>query len=216
MRIIRIFFQKTGEASYISHLDLQRVMARSLRKSNLPVWYSQGFNPHIYMSFALPLPLMQESLAETMDCKTEAEQDDFSMYIEPLNQALPKGLVVEKIGFPVHVASEIQSAKYTISYSEISSEQVADIVAKYNALTAAPAIRKTKRSESEVNIRELISDLTLVDKQPAFEAVFPAGAQLNLNPDLLTNFLQETFNLSASKANIIRDNVFIENGEEFY
>lgn len=215
MRIIRIFFKKTGEASYISHLDLQRVMARSLRKSNLPVWYSQGFNPHIYMSFALPLPLMQESLVETMDCKTEAEQDDFSMYITPLNDALPKGLVVEKIGFPVYVAADIESARYKITYGGVTPEIVAKSVKSYNTLQIATAIRKTKRSESEVNLRELISDLIVADRQPAFEAVFPAGAQLNLNPELLTNFLQEHFNLPASKANILRQNVFIEDGKEF-
>ncbi len=55
MTTVRVWFTKTGEASYISLLDLQRVMQRALKRSGLPVWYTQGFNPHIYMTFAAPL-----------------------------------------------------------------------------------------------------------------------------------------------------------------
>ena len=59
---VRIRFEKTGEAAYISLLDLQRVFHRILKRSGLPVYYTQGFNPHIYLSFACPLSLGQESL----------------------------------------------------------------------------------------------------------------------------------------------------------
>ena len=62
MNTVRIWFTKTGEASYISLLDLQRVMGRALKRSGLPVWYTLGFNPHIYMTFTCPLSLGQESL----------------------------------------------------------------------------------------------------------------------------------------------------------
>ena len=64
MITVRISFEKKNEASYISLLDLQRVMQRALKRSGLPVWYTLGFNPHIYMTFAAPLSLGQESLAE--------------------------------------------------------------------------------------------------------------------------------------------------------
>ena len=43
-----------NEASYISLLDMQRVMQRVLKRSGLPVWHTLGFNPHIYMTFACP------------------------------------------------------------------------------------------------------------------------------------------------------------------
>ena len=52
MITVRIRFEKTGEAAYISLLDLQRVFHRILKRSGLPVYYTQGFNPHIYLSFA--------------------------------------------------------------------------------------------------------------------------------------------------------------------
>ena len=53
MITVRIRFEKTGEAAYISLLDLQRVFHRILKRSGLPVYYTQGFNPHIYLSFAV-------------------------------------------------------------------------------------------------------------------------------------------------------------------
>ena len=57
MTTVRIFFEKCGEAAYISLLDLQRVFHRILKMSDLPVYYTQGYNPHIYLSFSCPLSL---------------------------------------------------------------------------------------------------------------------------------------------------------------
>ena len=59
MTTVRIFFEKCGESAYISLLDLQRVFHRMLKMSSLPVYYTQGFNPHIYLSFSCPLSLGQ-------------------------------------------------------------------------------------------------------------------------------------------------------------
>ena len=63
----RIFYRKTGRAKYISHLDLARCMQRAVKRTGLPVWYTVGFNPRLYLGFALPLPLGQESVCETVD-----------------------------------------------------------------------------------------------------------------------------------------------------
>ena len=80
MITVRISFEKKNEASYISLLDLQRVMQRVLKRSGLPVWHTLGFNPHIYMTFACPLSLGQESECECVDVKTEAEAPDFEQW----------------------------------------------------------------------------------------------------------------------------------------
>ena len=80
MITVRISFKKKNEASYISLLDMQRVMQRVLKRSGLPVWHTLGFNPHIYMTFACPLSLGQESECECVDVKTEAEAPDFAQW----------------------------------------------------------------------------------------------------------------------------------------
>ena len=63
MITVRISFKKMNEASYISLLDMQRVMQRVLKRSGLPVWHTLGFNPHIYMTFACPLSLGRRASA---------------------------------------------------------------------------------------------------------------------------------------------------------
>ena len=73
MQNVRIWFSKTGVVKYISHLDLTRCMARALKLSGLPVWYTQGFNPRIYMTFAMPLSLGVSGLRECVDIRLTEE-----------------------------------------------------------------------------------------------------------------------------------------------
>ena len=94
MITVRIRFEKTGEAAYISLLDLQRVFHRILKRSGLPVYYTQGFNPHIYLSFACPLSLGQESLCECCEVKTEAEDPQLDTWCDVLQPYMPRGIKV--------------------------------------------------------------------------------------------------------------------------
>ena len=70
---IRIFFTKTGMAKYISHLDLMRCMTRAVKRAQLPLWFTEGYNPHLFMTFARPLSLGQESLCESVDVRLVGE-----------------------------------------------------------------------------------------------------------------------------------------------
>ena len=57
MRNVRVFFTKHGRMKFASHLDMNRLMTRLIRLSNIPIWYTEGFNQHPYITFALPLSL---------------------------------------------------------------------------------------------------------------------------------------------------------------
>lgn len=105
MITVRISFEKKNEASYISLLDLQRVMQRVLKRSGLPVWHTLGFNPHIYMTFACPLSLGQESECECVDVKTEAEAPDFAQWRTALNAIMPAGIHVTRVA-PVEMKAD--------------------------------------------------------------------------------------------------------------
>ena len=76
MRAVRLNFSKTGRAIYISHLDINRMMTRAVRRAKLPMWYTEGFNPHPYLTFALPLSLGQSSDCEYMDIRIEGDITD--------------------------------------------------------------------------------------------------------------------------------------------
>ena len=112
MTTVRVWFTKTGEAAYISLLDLQRVMQRALKRSGLPVWYTQGFNPHIYMTFAAPLALGQESLVESLDCRMEPLPGDWEQARAALQACLPEGVRAVKLEPAGMDPSKIASAVY--------------------------------------------------------------------------------------------------------
>lgn len=215
MQRVRIFFTKGGEAAYISHLDLQRAMARALRRSGLPVWWSQGFNPHIYMSFALPLPLGQESEAETVDCRLdlgEGEAVDLAVYKAPLAAALPSGIRLQDIAPPVHDADSIASALYEVSWPGLGGD-VEKALAAYSALDEAPVLRKTKRREVTEDLKQHVPNLEPMGE--GFSARFPAGSECNINPALLVGFFGERFGLPAEAAGVLRRQVYTGDGSVF-
>lgn len=202
MITVRISFEKKNEASYISLLDLQRVMQRVLKRSGLPVWHTLGFNPHIYMTFACPLSLGQESLCECVDVKTEAEAPDFAQWQTALNAIMPTGILVTKVA-PVEMkADAIAYACYQVSYPASCAEQLA----KYNALDSALVEKKSKRGKKTVELKTYVPALELekAGEQVRFALCLPAAQELNLNPSLLTAFLEESFGVPAANANILR------------
>ena len=171
MNTIRVWFTKTGEASYISHLDLQRVMGRAMRRAGLPVWYSLGFNPHIYMTFALPLSLGQESLVESVDFKTETPLDqlDFEGMAAALTEALPRGVDVKKI-YPADTdPAAIASVKYQVRLPGDWMKAVEG----YNALPEAIVEKKTKRGTKPLNLKEHIPAII---EGPYYKGVTALGA----------------------------------------
>jgi radical SAM-linked protein len=66
-RKVRIYFRKTGDAVFLSHLDVMRTMDRALRRSGLPIRFTEGMNPKVKMAFPTALPLGMESRLETME-----------------------------------------------------------------------------------------------------------------------------------------------------
>ena len=75
---VRLFFSKTGRAKYISALDLITCFQRAIRRTDIPVWHTQGFNPHTYVNVNLPLSLGSEGTNESMDIKL-TEQMSFDL-----------------------------------------------------------------------------------------------------------------------------------------
>ena len=107
MKNVRVWFEKKGAARYISHLDLTRNMARGLKLSGLPVWYTEGFNPRIYMTYAMPLSLGVCGERECMDIRL-TEEVPYSELTVRLNTCLPRGLRALEAGEPAGKFEEIQ------------------------------------------------------------------------------------------------------------
>ena len=156
MTTVRIFFEKCGEAAYISLLDLQRVFHRILKMSDLPVYYTQGYNPHIYLSFSCPLSLGQESLCESCEVKTEQEMTDGEVWKNALQPLMPRGIVITKVAPAVEKVAEIETAVYAVT---MPKSGLAAIEA-YNNAEQAEVTKKTKRGQKTSN-RHLIHRLKI-------------------------------------------------------
>lgn len=96
MHRYRICYSKRGPARYISHLDLVRTFERAMRRANLPMAFSEGFNPHPRFSFAAPLPVGTEGLAEVVEVEMTEPLAPHDL-AERLNSSLPPGLVVKEV-----------------------------------------------------------------------------------------------------------------------
>ena len=214
MHTIRIWFTKTGEAAYISLLDLQRVMGRALKRSGLPVWYTLGFNPHIYMTFACPLSLGQESLVESVDVKTEQEQPDFAAWQSALEPVMPAGLRVTRVDFARVKAEQIDAARYRITAPACAAEAAGE----YNRLSEALVMKKSKRGARPVDLKTCwpaLEPQAGPDGRVVFELMLPASETLNLNPALLLRFLEERFGLPAEECSILRVALYTKDRKEF-
>ena len=213
MITVRISFEKKNEASYISLLDLQRVMQRVLKRSGLPVWHTLGFNPHIYMTFACPLSLGQESECECVDVKTEAENPDFAQWQTALNAIMPAGIHITHVG-PVQMKADlIAYACYEITYPAAA----AAVLDQYNALDSAPVEKHGKKGNKIIELKEHIPqvDYTVEGENVRIFLCLPASQQLNLNPSLLTGFLEAKFGLPAVNAGILRKKFLTEDKQLF-
>lgn len=165
MRII-YRFGKLGRLRYISHLDLQRFMMRALRRTDLPVAYSQGFNPHPQMSFASALAMGWSSTAELMDIKLAAPVEA-EHALGQMRSALPPEMPVYSCRLvedrhPALMANLIM-ADYRIELGGAEVDKIISAVSAYWAEETVMGIRKTKSGEKEVNIRPQTIALTAQD-----------------------------------------------------
>ena len=215
MTTIRVWFTKTGEASYISLLDLQRVMQRALKRSGLPVWYTLGFNPHIYMTFAAPLSLGQESLCESCEVKTEQESIEPQRWIDALQPLMPRGIVITKIAPAKEKVGEIETAAYEITMPASS----AIALDAYNNAEHAEVTKKTKRGQKTLDLKAYLDRIAYKVEGDTlhFTAVLPCGSgeALNLNPALLTDFLREQGAAPVWQCRVVRTHLYNKAGKDF-
>ena len=93
----RALFEKTGNAVWISHLDLMRVFQRAFKRAGLPLTHTQGFNPRPSVSIALPLSVGVESKCELLDFDLEGEPVPCEEICRRLNQSLVDGVLVREV-----------------------------------------------------------------------------------------------------------------------
>ena len=150
---VRLFYTKTGSAKYISHLDVMRAFQRALKRSKIDFWYTEGFHPHLYLTFALPLSLGYESVAESVDFRLVSPMP-YEEVVHRINAVLPVGFKAVAAGKPKMDAKQIRFADYEISF-EAEGKDVEETLAEWYRCfdkEVVPVIKKTKSGEKEIDI----------------------------------------------------------------
>jgi len=156
-------FAKRSRLKFVSHLDLQRFMQMALRRTELPVAYSQGFNPHPVMSFASALAVGWTSECEILDVRmAEPVTEEFAF--SQMASALPPDMPLLRVRLvddrhPAMMAS-LRAARYRIALAGESARAAAAAAEGYMAETSVIALRKTKSGEKPADIRPMTLELT--------------------------------------------------------
>lgn len=186
MKSVRVWFSKQGRAVYISHLDMMRCMQRSLKRAGIPIWYTQGFNPHIYLTFALPLSLGYSSDCETMDIRLN-EDLPYEELVSRLNNALPPNIRVLRAAEPINKPEAITYADYSIT---IRADDASLLLGQWSRFIDQPVIasdKKTKKGYKEVNLKDYIicAEAKTDEASVTITIRLLAGINENLNPLLI-------------------------------
>ena len=190
---LRLRFEKTGRAVYISHLDLMQTMQRAFFRAGYGLKYSEGFNPHPQISIALPLSVGAGSRCELMDFRLK-EEVDLAELPGRLTAVMPEGIVVTEAYEPTRKCAELKWLRIegVMEYDEREAAEMAEGLARFFARPEIVIVKKTKRGMGESDIRPAIREIRFVPEQAAvrLEAVISAQ-EPTLNPELLAEALRQ-------------------------
>ncbi len=192
MKNVRVYMTKCGRLIFTSHLDMNRFMTRALRLSRLPIWYTEGFNPHPYLTFLLPLSLGFESDCEIMDIRITDEEMPLEEIKTALNAVLPSDMQVQKVAEPVLKPGKIAFAEFLITFKSAGDK----LAARLSAFLLQDSIVTEKKGKkgklSTVDLAPKIQSFStdVIDNENcssfvALKIVLPAGGSDNVNPTLL-------------------------------
>ena len=191
-------FKKDDRIRYLGLLDLQRTMQRALRRSGLPVAYSNGYNPHIVMSFASALSSGIPGDAELVDVALAGDTDE-SACLEAMKRVLPPAMQPGRVRivddrFP-KLGKILTHAGYTFVIRGEQADKLASGLPAFMAEREIIAVRKSKSAETVVNIRPMIHSMEWEsgENETRIRAIVSFTESATLKPDLLyTTICRET------------------------
>ena len=190
----RLLFSKTGDAVYLSHLDLMRVFQRAFKRAGILIWHSQGFSPRAYVSIALPLPVGMESRCEILDFEIEDGSVELSQLPERLNAVLPAGIRVLRAYESERKIKALTklSADVTLEYDRGVPAGAQKALTELFSRKSLVIVKRSKKGDKEVDIKPLIYALSIAAASEAelrIETVLSAQNP-GLNPQLLLTAIE--------------------------
>jgi len=195
---VRIEYSKKGLLRYIGHLDLMHTFFRALKRANLPVTYTQGFNPRIKCSFSPALPLGFESDAEYIELYLD-KKIDISSSIGNLQKELPEGLTVynmEKLPLLGKSSNvKIKAVTYRVNLRQFSGKSAVsdpvtreDVEGKIRNFLDKEEIFLVDKKGRRVNVRPIILSMEMEGNED-IGLLLKARGGFNFNPGIIIKTL---------------------------
>lgn len=220
MREVRLRFSKTGRLKYISHLDINRAMSRALKRAQIPLWYTEGFNPHPYMSFSLPLSLGVESLCESVDLRIigDITNDEIK---NRLNNVLPQDIKIVDVYDDFRDNSEIVYSDYVYKFefkdNEAAFEKIKNVLSSDEIIALKKGKQGRKRVMKETNIKSFVDkySISIRNDVVVLNIRLLAGPEKNLNPSLLFDTIIRLIDMDFEWKSIARISLLDKDYKEF-
>ena len=217
---IRIKFAKQGVMRFIGHLDIMRYFQKAMRRAHIDIAFTEGFSPHMIMSFAAPLGVGLTSNGEYMDIEIKSPIASADA-IRQLNEVMVEGMEVLSFrqieeGKAGKAMSLVAAADYTVSFRP--GYEPADgwqkRLEEFAKKDSIVILKKTKKSEVETDIRPMIYALSVNGDN--VHMTLATGSAANLKPELVMSaFLKnEGFELHSFALSVNRDEVYADIGTE--
>ena len=205
--MIRVLYKKTGDISYISHLDIVKLMERVSRRAGIKLSYSQGFSPHPKTSFSPALSVGMHSFCEYMDLELEDESIDLQELLDRYNEASVEGIDFIKAkkmeDSTGSIVAFLTNSVYEFDFEYYSLDDFEKITKAIEKISDENEIMLERTSKSgnkiEYNIKEMIQKIEVYDDKKIC-CTISTSSSANLNPKVLLNHILD-------RANIIQDEV---------
>lgn len=199
---VRVKFTKRGNLMYISHLDLAKTMQRIMVRSDINIWYSEGFNPQPKIVFAVPLPIGVESDCELLDIRITKPMsiDEIRTRLE---KNFPSEMQVLEVYTPEVKFKHLAYIDYTIKlHSDLITENTANSISEL--FSGECNITKTTKSGNEklINLCDFIKyiNVNYDNKDIVINAILCADSEKYLNPELLIEAIKSKLGILLSES----------------
>lgn len=220
MREVRLRFAKKGRLKYISHLDINRAMSRAFARAKIPLWYTEGFNPHPYMSFSLPLSLGVESLCESVDIRLIEDISNEEIK-RRMNSVLVDDMKILDVYDDFRDCSEIAYSDYVFKFdfddNDTALQKIKNVLDSDEIIAMKKAKKGKRRILKQTDIKPFIDkyNISLRDNMIVLNIRLFAGTQKNLNPSLLFDTIIALIDMDFQWKSISRISILDKDYNQF-
>ncbi|MDK2803522.1 MAG: hypothetical protein PWR23_526 [Peptostreptococcaceae bacterium] len=213
LMLVRIKYSKLGDISYISHLDIIKLMERIVRRTGLKLSYSEGFNPHPKTAFSPALQLGVQSHCEYLDMEfDEAVEED--LLIQKLNEKTVEGInfieakiLTDKVD---SLVAFITHSRYEITIDEEDENKISKIISAINKINNTNEMLLTKKTKKgnikEYNVKEYIGTIDFERKSDGLSIFVDicSGSVKSINPKKIIELVESLGDLSGIEYDLIK------------